>query len=61
MGTLATDAPAHLHWRLLDTLGYGDAEKVAVPWRDLGRTDLTPEVLASRLEDYLDALFTRYG
>ena len=60
-GALAPDAPAHLYWRLLDTLGYGDAEKVAVPWRALGRTDLTPEVLVGRLEDYLDALFTRYG
>ncbi|MGA5020038.1 phosphotransferase family protein [Streptomyces griseoincarnatus] len=60
-GTLAPDAPTHLYWRLLDTLGYGDAEKVAVPWRDLGRADLTPEALVGRLEDYLDALFTRYG
>ncbi|WUU82595.1 aminoglycoside phosphotransferase family protein [Streptomyces cellulosae] len=60
-GTLTPDAPAHLYWRLLDTLGYGDAEKVAAPWRILGRTDLTPEVLAGRLEAYLDALFTRYG
>ncbi len=60
-GTLAPDAPAHLYWRLLDTLGYGDAEKLAVPWRDLGRADLTPEALVGRLEDYLDALFTRYG
>ncbi|MFE7905866.1 phosphotransferase family protein [Streptomyces albogriseolus] len=60
-GALAPDAPAHLYWRLLDALGYGDAEKVAVPWRTLGRTDLTPEVLTRRLEDYLDALFTRYG
>ncbi|MGA5798669.1 phosphotransferase family protein [Streptomyces cellulosae] len=60
-GTLTPDAPAHLYWRLLDTVGYGDAEKVAVPWRTLGRTDLTPEVLAGRLEAYLDALFTRNG
>ncbi|MFZ4179800.1 phosphotransferase family protein [Streptomyces sp. SudanB66_2053] len=60
-GSLTPDPRAHLYWRCLDTLGYGDAEKVAVPWRALGRTDLTPEVLTSRLEDYLDALFTRYG
>lgn len=60
-GTLTPDAPAHLYWRLLDTLGYGDAEKVAAPWRTLGRTDLTPEVLAGRLEAYLDTLFTQYG
>lgn len=60
-GTLDPDPAAHLHWRLLDTLGYGDAEKVAVPWRHLGRTDLTPGLLTRRLEAYLDALFTRYG
>ena len=60
-GTLTPDPRSHLYWRCLDTLGYGDAEKVAAPWRALGRTDLTPEVLTSRLEDYLDALFTRYG
>ena len=34
----------------------GNAEKVAVPWRDLGRTDLTPSLLTRRLEDYLLAL-----
>ncbi|MFF2191641.1 phosphotransferase family protein [Streptomyces sp. NPDC058157] len=61
-GTLAEDPADHLHWRLLDALAFApDAEKVAVPWRALGRTDLTPAVTAGRLEDYLDALFTRYG
>ncbi len=32
-----------------------------MPWRELGRTDLTPEVLTGRLEDYVGALFQRYG
>ncbi len=61
-GTLAKDPAAHLHWRLLDALGFApDAEKVAVPWRELGRADLTTGVLTERLESYLHALFERYG
>ncbi|MGW1456896.1 aminoglycoside phosphotransferase family protein [Streptomyces albidoflavus] len=61
-GTLAGDEGAHLYWRLLDALGHApDAEKVAVPWRELGRSDLTSEVLTRRVEEYLAALFDRYG
>jgi aminoglycoside phosphotransferase (APT) family kinase protein len=60
-GTLA-EGRDHLYWRLLDALAFApDAEKVAVPWRELGRTDLTPAVLTARLEDYLQALFDRYA
>ncbi|MET9906282.1 aminoglycoside phosphotransferase family protein [Streptomyces sp. NPDC006476] len=56
-GTLTDDPEARRYWRVLDALGFApDAEKVAVPWRELGRTDLTPAVLARRLEDYLLAL-----
>ncbi|MEU4733901.1 MULTISPECIES: phosphotransferase family protein [Streptomyces] len=61
-GILAEDPAAHLYWRLVDALAYApDAEKVAVPWRELGRTDLTPAVLAGRLEAYVQALLDRYG
>ncbi|MEU3914764.1 aminoglycoside phosphotransferase family protein [Streptomyces sp. NPDC029721] len=61
-GTLTEDPADHLYWRLLDALAFApDAEKVGVPWRALGRTDLTPAVLADRLEGYLEALFARYG
>ncbi|RPF44628.1 aminoglycoside phosphotransferase (APT) family kinase protein [Streptomyces sp. Ag109_G2-6] len=61
-GTLAEDPADHLYWRLLDALAFApDAEKVAVPWRGLGRSDLTPAVMTDRLEDYLDALLVRYG
>lgn len=50
-----------LYWRLLDALAYApDAEKVAVPWRELGRVDLTPAVLGRRLERYLQLLFDKY-
>ncbi|AZM58362.1 MULTISPECIES: phosphotransferase family protein [unclassified Streptomyces] len=61
-GRTAEDPGAHLYWRLLDALGYApDAEKLAGPWRELGRTDLTPRVLAGRLEEYVEALLERYG
>ncbi|MER7815427.1 aminoglycoside phosphotransferase family protein [Streptomyces sp. NPDC096153] len=61
-GTLADDPAEQLYWRLLDALAFApDAEKVAGPWRELGRTDLTPDVLTGRLEDYVQALFDRYG
>ncbi|MEU9211291.1 phosphotransferase [Streptomyces sp. NPDC048415] len=61
-GTLAEEGTAHLYWRLLDALGFApDAEKVAVPWRELGRVDLTASVLAQRLEGYIESLFSRYA
>ncbi|MFF2080168.1 phosphotransferase family protein [Kitasatospora sp. NPDC058162] len=61
-GVLSARGPGHLYWRLLDALAFApDAEKVAVPWRELGRTDLDAHLLAERLEDYLRALFERYA
>lgn len=61
-GVLAEDRSAHLYWRLLDALAFApDAEKVAAPWRELGRVDLTPAVLTRRLEGYVQALFDRYA
>ncbi|MFJ1678952.1 phosphotransferase family protein [Streptomyces sp. NPDC088251] len=61
-GRLARNGADHLYWRLLDALAYApDAEKVAVPWRELGRTDLTPEVLTARLEGYVECLLDRFG
>lgn len=61
-GTLSEDPAAHLYWRVLDALAFApDAEKVAVPWRELGRTDLTSALLTSRLEEYLEELFRRFG
>ncbi|MFD9977245.1 phosphotransferase family protein [Streptomyces sp. NPDC059017] len=60
-GMLDGDPAAHLYWRLLDALAFApDAGKVGGPWRELGRTDLTPDVLTGRLEDYLQALLDRY-
>jgi aminoglycoside phosphotransferase (APT) family kinase protein len=61
-GRVSEDQADHLYWRLLDALAFApDAEKVAVPWRELGRTDLTPAVLAERLEQYVVELLERFG
>lgn len=61
-GALAEDPSDHLYWRLLDALAFApDAEKVGVSWRELGRADLTPALLAERLEDYVEEMLKRYG
>ena len=53
-GHRLADGPDHLYWRLLDALAYcPDAAKLGGPWRELGRTELTPEVLGGRLEAYV--------
>ncbi|WP_107400553.1 aminoglycoside phosphotransferase family protein, partial [Streptomyces africanus] len=61
-GHRLADGPDHLYWRLLDALAYvPDAAKLAGPWRELGRTDLAPEVLGGRLEAYVAGLLERYA
>jgi aminoglycoside phosphotransferase (APT) family kinase protein len=56
------DGGDHLYWRLLDALAYSpDAAKLAGPWRELGRTDLTPAVLGARLAAYVGGLLEWYG
>ncbi|MER6442778.1 phosphotransferase [Streptomyces sp. NPDC001185] len=56
------DDPNHLYWLLLDALHYcPNTTKLGGPWRDLGRDDLMPEVLAQRLETYVDGLLQQYG
>ncbi|MGA5101914.1 alpha/beta fold hydrolase [Streptomyces lavendulocolor] len=61
-GVLAADPEARLYWRLLDALAFApDADKVGRSWRELGRADLTPRVLAARLEAYVGALLEGPG
>nr|WP_119611822.1 phosphotransferase [Streptomyces acidiscabies] len=61
-GRQLAPAPDHLYWRLLDCLHYaGDATKLAGPWRESGRTDLTPEVLGERMETYVRGLMATYA
>ncbi|QNP73090.1 hypothetical protein IAG44_29100 [Streptomyces roseirectus] len=53
---------AHLYWRLLDALPYAaDATKLARPWHESGRTDLTPALLNTRMTAYVRALMTTYA
>ncbi|WP_329341482.1 alpha/beta fold hydrolase [Streptomyces sp. NBC_01352] len=61
-GRRLADGPDHLYWRLLDALGYApDAAKLARPWRELGRTELTTKVLGGRLEAYVAGLVEAYA
>ena len=61
-GRRLADGADHLYWRLLDALAYcPDAAKLAGPWRELGRTELTAEMLGGRLEAYVGGLIARYG
>ncbi|NKI41388.1 phosphotransferase family protein [Streptomyces physcomitrii] len=61
-GRLTGDPRARLYWHLLDALAFAPyAEQVAAPWRELGRADLTEERMARRLEEWVAALFERYG
>ncbi|GAA3996115.1 alpha/beta fold hydrolase [Streptomyces plumbiresistens] len=61
-GRRLADGPDHLYWRLLDALGYApDAAKLAGPWRELGRTELTTKVLGGRLEAYVAGLVEAYA
>ncbi|MFE4666871.1 alpha/beta fold hydrolase [Streptomyces sp. NPDC056716] len=61
-GRPLADGPDQLYWRLLDALAHTpDAAKLAGPWRELGRTDLTAEVLGERLEGYVRGGVERYA
>lgn len=61
-GRRLADGREHLYWRLLDALGYAaDAGKLAGPWRELGRGDLTAGVLGGRLREYVGGLLERYA
>ena len=61
-GTLAPDRATRLYFYLLDALHYApDPEKLATPWREAGRLDLTPELLQHRIEHYVQALLEGDG
>lgn len=61
-GRRLAEGGAYLYWCLLDALAYfPDAGKLAGPWRELGRGDLTVGVLGGRLEGYVRGLMERYG
>lgn len=60
-GKVAADPAARLYFYLLDALHYApNPEKLATPWREVGRVDLTPERLCERMDDYVLGLLARF-
>ncbi|GHD07001.1 hypothetical protein GCM10010313_25690 [Streptomyces violarus] len=61
-GVLAAAASERLYWRLLDGLAFAaDAQWVARPWRDAGRTELTTRAVEERLDTYVSSLMDALG
>jgi aminoglycoside phosphotransferase (APT) family kinase protein len=59
-GQLATDPAERAYWELVDAVGYlPDPEKVARPWRESGRPDLSAAVARDRLEAHVAAIVAR--
>ncbi len=59
-GRLASDPGERAYWELLDAVGYlPDPEKVARPWRESGRRDLTATLARERLEAYVAQILAR--
>ncbi|EGX59241.1 aminoglycoside phosphotransferase [Streptomyces zinciresistens K42] len=61
-GVLAGTAGERLYWRLLDALAFaGDARRVARPWQEAGRTELTARAVEARLDAYVGLLLDTLG
>jgi aminoglycoside phosphotransferase (APT) family kinase protein len=59
-GSLVVDPAERAYWELLDAVGYlPDPEKVARPWRESGRPDLSAAVGRERLEAYVAGIVAR--
>jgi aminoglycoside phosphotransferase (APT) family kinase protein len=59
-GRLSTEPTERAYWELIDAVGYlPDPEKVARPWRDSGRPDLSTELARERLEDHVADILAR--
>ena len=56
-GVLAAAAGERLYWRVRSALAFSeDAELASWPWREAGRTELTPREVLRRLDAYVTAL-----
>ncbi|GGN10424.1 phosphotransferase family protein [Streptomyces fuscichromogenes] len=61
-GMPAGTASERLYWLLLDALGFaGQLERVARPWQEAGRTELTTRAVEARLDAYVTALLDKPG
>ena len=56
-GVLATDARDRLYWQVRDALACSEeVQRVAQPWREAGRPELTTRAVEERLDAYVRAL-----
>jgi aminoglycoside phosphotransferase (APT) family kinase protein len=56
-GVLAAAASKRLYWRVRDALAASEEVRlVSQPWREAGRTELTPRAVEERLDAYVIAL-----
>jgi aminoglycoside/choline kinase family phosphotransferase len=54
-GELAQDPSDRAYWQLIDAVGFlPDPGKIAQPWRESGRSDLSAERARMRLEAHVD-------
>ena len=56
-GVLAVDAGERLYWQVRDALACSEeVQRVAQPWREAGRPELTTRAVEERLDAYVRAL-----
>jgi aminoglycoside phosphotransferase (APT) family kinase protein len=61
-GVLAAVASERRYWLVRDGLAASEeVQVVSQPWREAGRTDLTPQVVEERLDAYVTALMDTLG
>ncbi|GAA5609506.1 aminoglycoside phosphotransferase family protein [Streptomyces platensis] len=61
-GVLAAAASERLYWQVRDGLACSEeVQRVAQPWREAGRTELTTRAVEARLDAYVTALMDALG
>lgn len=61
-GMLAAAARERWYWQVRESLAFSEeAQTVAQPWREAGRTELIPRAVEERLDAYLTALVHELG
>ncbi|QII09123.1 aminoglycoside phosphotransferase family protein [Rhodococcoides fascians A25f] len=61
-GVLSESTRSRQYWRVRDALACSEEVQLwAAPWREAGRTDLTPRVVQDRLDAYISMLMDANG
>ncbi|WP_349307191.1 aminoglycoside phosphotransferase family protein [Rhodococcus sp. IEGM 1381] len=61
-GVLSQNGRTRQYWRVRDALACSEEVQLwAAPWREAGRTDLTPRVVEDRLDAYISMLMDARG